>query len=162
MAGEKYKKEFNLMAKRIYRNWLLDTIKNKDYESFKECVLNLGSEWHATRGVKKEVKEKVAKHLWDVYSEIQSGTYVGWANSMNGTYSYESKVCFLINPKKYKLIYDGNNRKGLHRFLGNWYKPQEWQDAADEYYKKIEKNVQKMTEEEIFETDFELWNQNRA
>ena len=32
MAGEKFKKEFNLLAKNIYRNWLLDTINNKDFE----------------------------------------------------------------------------------------------------------------------------------
>ena len=162
MAGEKYKKEFNLMAKRIYRNWLLDAIENKDYESFKECVLNLGSEWHATRGVKKEVKEKVAKHLWDVHSEIQSGKYTGWANSVYDAYSYESKVCFLINPQAYKIIYDNNNKSALYNEMGNWYTPQEWQEAVDRYYETHGKDAQEMTEEEIFETDFELWNQNRA
>ena len=162
MAGEKYKKKFNLMAKRIYRNWLLDAIENKDYESFKECVLNLGKEWHVIRTVEREFQDDFAKHLWDSLPEIQSGKYTGWVNSVYDAYSYESKVCFLINPQAYKIIYDNNNKSALYNEMGNWYTPQEWQDAADAYYKKIGKDVQKMTEEEIFETDFELWNQNRA
>lgn len=32
---------------------------------------------------------------------------------MNLMHSYESKICFLLYPNKYKLIYDKNNRCNL-------------------------------------------------
>ena len=96
MAGEKFEKEFNLSAKNIYRNWLLDTINNKDFEAFKDCVLNLGTEWHVIRTVKKSLQIKFIEHMWSNISDIKSGKYEGWKKSNFKAYSFESKVCFLI------------------------------------------------------------------
>lgn len=75
-----YKKEFNLSAKIIYREWLLDTIENNDFDAFKECVLNLGTEWHVIRTVKKNSQIKFIEHLWNNISDIKSGKYKGWEN----------------------------------------------------------------------------------
>ena len=53
MDSEDFKREFNISAKIIYRKWLMEAIEKNEYESFKDCVLNLGIEWHVIRTVKK-------------------------------------------------------------------------------------------------------------
>lgn len=160
MAGEKFKKEFNLLAKNIYRNWLLDTINNKDFEAFKDCVLNLGTEWHVIRTVEKDNQEEFINNLWNNVENIKNGIYDEWKNSIFDAYSYESKVCFLINPQHYKIIYDNNNKRALHKKTGKWFTPQDWQDAADKYYEDNYKGVTDI--QKIFEIDFELWNSSDA
>lgn len=154
MSSEDFKKDFNIYAKIIYREWLMEAIKNDDYKSFRDCVLNLGTEWHVIRTVEKDNQDDFCKNLWNNRKNIQNGTY-NWAESPYKAYSYESKVCFLINPQYYKLIYDSNNKETLHEETDKWFTPIEWQDAADKYYEehKLEKDVEK-----IFEIDYYLWN----
>lgn len=154
MDSEDFKREFNISAKIIYRKWLMDAIEKNDYKSFRDCVLNLGIEWHVIRTVKKVKREDFCKNLWDNRKKIQNGTYNWWT----GAPSYESKVCFLINPQYYKLIYDSNNQSALHKITGEWFTPANWQDAADKYYEehKLEKDVEK-----IFEIDYYLWNKEK-
>lgn len=151
MDSKDFEKEFNISAKIIYRKWLMEAIEHDAYESFKDCVLNLGIEWHVIRTVKKVKREDFCKNLWNNRKNIQNGTYNWWT----GAPSYESKVCFLINPQYYKLIYDSNNKETLHEETDKWFTPIEWQDAADKYYEehKLEKDVEK-----IFEIDYYLWN----
>lgn len=155
-----YKKEFNLSAKIIYREWLLDTIENNDFDAFKECVLNLGTEWHVIRTVKKNSQIKFIEHLWNNISDIKSGKYKGWEKSNFKAYSFESKVCFLINPQHYKIIYDTNNMKALKRRTNKCINHKNWQEAADKYYEDNYKGVTDI--QEIFEIDFELWNSSDA
>ncbi len=156
MTAESYKKEFNLWAKRTFRKWLLDAIENNDFESFKECVRNIGTEWHVARTVETGLKDDFIQHLWDVRTQIQNGTYTGWTESNYDAYSYESKICFLINPTHYKLIYDTNNRTSLNKIVGKNLSTTDWQEAVDSYYEEYHKGV--TNEEEIFAIDFSLWN----
>lgn len=155
MDSKDFKNDFNISAKIIYREWLMEAIKNDDYESFRDCVLNLGTEWNVIRTVEKENQKDFCKNLWDNRKNIQNGTYSGWTESHYDAYSYESKVCFLINPQKYKLIYDSNNKEALNEETGEWFTPVKWQDAADKYYEKH--NYKSKTDEEIFEIDYDLW-----
>ena len=155
MSSEDFKKDFNIYAKLIYREWLMEAIEKNEYESFMKFVLNLGTEWHVIRTVKKENQKDFCKNLWNNRKNIQNGTYSGWAESHYDAYSYESKVCFLINPQYYKLIYDSNNKEALHEETDKWFTPIEWQDAADKYYE--EHNYKSKTDEKIFEIDYKLW-----
>ncbi len=123
MTSEDFKREFNISAKIIYREWLMEAIEHDDYKSFRDCVLNLGTEWHVIRTVEKDNQDDFCKNLWDNRKKIQNGTYSGWAESPYDAYSYESKVCFLINPQYYKLIYDSNNQSALHKITGEWFTP---------------------------------------
>lgn len=100
MSSEDFKKDFNIYAKLIYREWLMEAIEHDAYESFKDCVLNLGTEWHVIRTVKKENQKDFCKNLWNNRKNIQNGTYNWWT----GAPSYKSKVCFLINPQYYKFM----------------------------------------------------------
>lgn len=178
MSSEDFEKEFNISAKNIYRKWLMETIEHDAYESFKDCVLNLGTEWNVIRTVEKENQKDFCKNLWDNRKNIQNGTYSGWAESPYDAYSYESKVCFLINPQYYKLIYDSNNQSALHKITGEWFTPVKWQDAADKYYEEhkeefhksetdVDKYYQKFFKSEkdvlkIFEFDYDLWNKEKS
>lgn len=170
MDSEDFKREFNISAKIIYRKWLMDAIEKNEYESFKDCVLNLGIEWHVIRTVKKVKREDFYKNLWDNRKNIQNGTYNWWT----GAPSYKSKVCFLINPQYYKLIYDSKNRDAINE---ENCKPANWQDAADKYYEEhkeefhksetdVDKYYQKFLKSEkdvlkIFEIDYYLWNKEK-
>ena len=162
MANERkdYKKEFNLSAKKIYREWLLDAIENDDFDAFKECVLNLGTEWHVIRTVKKNSQIKFTKHLWNNISDIQSGKYKGWEKSNFQAYSFESKVCFLINPQCYKIIYDKNNIEAIKRITQNRINQKNWQITVDKYYEKYQKDAKEL--DDFFRIDYELWNSSNA
>lgn len=168
MSSEDFKREFNISAKIIYRKWLMDAIEKNEYESFRDCVLNLGTEWNVIRTVEKDNQDNFCKNLWDNRKKIQNGTYNGWT----GAPSYKSKVCFLINPQYYKFIYDSRNRDALNK---KNCKPANWQDVVDKYYEKefhkLEEVVDKYYEKDkkeflksekdvlkIFEIDYYLWN----
>lgn len=168
MDSKDFKNDFNIYAKLIYRKWLMDAIEKNEYESFKDCVLNLGIEWHVIRTVKKVKREDFYKNLWDNRKKIQNGTYSGWAESPYDAYSYESKVCFLINPQYYKLIYDSKNRDALHK---KNCKPANWQDVVDKYYEKHKGDHEEHKEEfhksetdvlKIFEIDYDLRSEVKA
>ncbi|AEB14871.1 hypothetical protein [Treponema succinifaciens] len=156
MSSEDFKREFNISAKIIYRKWLMDAIEKNEYESFKDCVLNLGIEWHVIRTVKKVKREDFYKNLWDNRKNIQNGTYNWWT----GAPSYKSKVCFLINPQYYKLIYDSKNRDAINE---ENCKPANWQDVVDKYYEKDKKEFLKSEKDvlKIFEIDYYLWNKGK-
>ncbi|WP_288569387.1 hypothetical protein [uncultured Treponema sp.] len=153
MGSKDFKREINIYAKIIYREWLIEAIENDDYESFKDCILNLGTQWNVRRNLRKAKPDNFYKNLWDNRKNIQNGTYNWWT----GAPSYKSKVCFLINPQYYKLIYDSKNRDALHE---ENCKPANWQDAADKYYE--ENNYKSETDEEIFKIDYELWNKEKS
>lgn len=171
MDSEDFKKDFNIYAKLIYREWLMEAIERDDSESFRKCILNLGIEWHVIRTVKKVKRDDFCKNLWDNRKNIQNGTYSGWAESPYDAYSYKSKVCFLINPQYYKLIYDSKNRDAINE---ENFKPANWQDVVDKYYEKefhksetdVDKYYQKFLKSEkdvlkIFEIDYYLWNKEK-
>lgn len=167
MSSEDFKKDFNIYANIIYREWLMEAIKNDDYKSFRDCVLNLGTEWHVIRTVEKDNQKDFCKNLWNNRKNIQNGTY-NWAESPYKAYSYESKVCFLINPQYYKLIYDSKNRDALHK---KNCKPANWQDVVDKYYEKHKGDHEEHKEEfhksetdvlKIFEIDYDLRSEAKA
>ncbi|WP_440557972.1 hypothetical protein [Treponema succinifaciens] len=160
MDSEDFKKDFNIYAKLIYREWLMEAIERDDSESFRKCILNLGIEWHVIRTVKKVKRDDFCKNLWDNRKNIQNGTYSGWAESPYDAYSYKSKVCFLINPQYYKLIYDSKNRDAINE---ENCKPANWQDVVDKYYEKDKKEFLKSEKDvlKIFEIDYYLWNKEK-
>ena len=79
---------------------------------------------------------------------------------MTGAPSYKSKVCFLINPQYYKLIYDSKNRDAINE---ENFKSANWQDVVDKYYEKDKKEFLKSEKDvlKIFEIDYYLWNKEK-
>ena len=165
-------KEINLFQKKIFRKFLIDAIISNDKDSFKDVVYIIGSQWGVLRTVKKdndvqneqqdEVPKKeyfsaLVERLWENKEKILKGNYRGWVTD-KFPHSYESKICFLLNPKKYGIIFDSHNRKSLKKleFLDKENcSPTEWENAVKKYF--IKNDFSDFSIEDYFINDCNLW-----
>lgn len=160
-------KEINVAKKRIYSKSLNEIIK--DFNKEKDCpadFINLvefiGKDWNVMRTMPCTKRCDFAKHLWENTEKIKNGKYEWWNSEFNA-YSYESKICFLIAPEKYKLIYDSNNCKSMKKAQkdGNLnielqINKENWQKIANEYY-LIKGKENSENPDDFFKIDFETW-----
>lgn len=137
-------KENNLFQKQLFRKYLIDAILHDNKEDFSKIVEAIGIQWGVRRTVsnkiqhENEIKEsestestneiksvihkgfnEFTEYLWNNKDVILSGKYNNWNKSEFEAYSYESKICFLLNPKHYKVIYDSHNRKAVKEILNS-------------------------------------------
>ena len=154
--------EANVAVKHVFRAELLNAIAKNDKEAFKKCVEQIGKDWHVSRTVENEEKEEFREDLWKNKEAILSNKYE-WNKSQYSAYSYESKICFLLNPVYYKLIYDGLNKKALTEFYKSINDTRKvdketWQETVEHYYSKLPFSPKDETDiDGIFRKDFELW-----
>ena len=154
--------EANVAVKHVFRAELLNAIAKNDKEAFKKCVEQIGKDWHVSRTVETEEKEEFREDLWKNKEAILSNKYE-WNKSQYNAYSYESKICFLLNPVYYKLIYDGLNKAALTEFYKSIndtrkVNKETWQEAVEHYYSKLSFSPKDETDiDGIFRKDFELW-----
>ena len=155
--------EANVAVKHVFRAELLNAIAKNDKEAFKKCVEQIGKDWHVSRTVENEEKEEFREDLWKNKEAILSNKYE-WNKSQYSAYSYESKICFLLNPVYYKLIYDGLNKKALTEFYKSIHDTRKvdketWQETVEHYYSKaLSFSPKDETDiDRIFRKDFELW-----
>ena len=155
--------EANIAVKHVFRAELLNAIAKNDKGAFKKCVEQIGKDWHVSRTVENEEKEEFREDLWKNKEAILSNKYE-WNKSQYNAYSYESKICFLLNPVYYKLIYDGLNKAALTEFYKSINDTRKvdketWQETVEHYYSKILSFSPKDETDidGIFRKDFELW-----
>ena len=155
--------EANVAVKHVFRAELLNAIAKNDKGAFKKCVEQIGKDWHVSRTVETEEKEEFREDLWKNKEAILSNKYE-WNKSQYSAYSYESKICFLLNPVYYKLIYDGLNKAVLTEFyksINDTRKADKetWQETVEHYYSKILSFSPKDETDidRIFREDFKLW-----
>ena len=154
--------EANVAVKHVFRAELLNAIAKNDKEAFKKCVEQIGKDWHVSRTVENEEKEEFRENLWKNKEAILSNKYE-WNKSQYSAYSYESKICFLLNPVYYKLIYDGLNKAALIEFYKSINDTRKvdketWQETVEYYYSKLPFSPKDETDiDGIFRKDFELW-----
>ena len=164
--------EFNIETKKMYHKWFKIYIE-KDEESFKNAVIAMGNTYGVLRTLPKEETKREAffKDIWDNREEIKSGKY-DWTKEIEGRHfwSYLSKVCYLISPEKYKIIYDSNNKTSLGKLYKknklNW-NPEKWQENIEEIFDDLVnkyqvelKNHEVGSPEYYFYLDFLLWESN--
>lgn len=94
----------NLRLKKQFREWLIEFGDGGKKEDFIEVVRTVGHAWGVARVVKTENFNAFASNLYNNYEKIKQGEY-----DFKGT--WESKICFLIAPEKYRLICDSQIRK---------------------------------------------------
>ena len=155
--------EMNVAAKYMFRKQLLDAIRKNNMNAFKECVEQIGKDWHVARTVETVFRSKFIDYMWRNKGKILSGTYK-WHKSKYNAYSYESKICFLINPLHYKIIYDSKNAAVLAKRY-NWSINQaQWQARVEQYYSEIVHFSPKDEADidRIFREDFYLWANDKA
>ena len=166
-------KEINLFQKRTFSRFLIDAIKRDDFDSFNKIVYIIGSQWGVLRTVVKDdsknkdleneekyVKESFSKFvddLWKNKEKLLNGTYEDWKNDGH-PYSYESKICFLVNPRKHRIIYDSHNRRALKKlgFLNNENcNFEDWEKAVENYF--IKNDFSDFSIDDYFLNDCNLW-----
>ena len=155
--------EANVAVKHVFRAELLNAIAKNDKGAFKKCVEQIGKDWHVSRTVENEEKKEFREDLWKNKEAILSNKYE-WNKSQYSAYSYESKICFLLNPVYYKLIYDGLNKAALTEFYKSIKDTRKvdketWQETVEHYYSKaLSFSPKDETDiDGIFRKDFELW-----
>ena len=154
--------EANVAVKHVFRAELLNVIAKNDKEAFKKCVEQIGKDWHVSRTVENEEKEEFREDLWKNKEAILSNKYE-WNKSQYSAYSYESKICFLLNPVYYKLIYDGLNKAALTEFYKSIKDTRKvdketWQETVEHYYSTLSFSPKDETDiDRIFREDFKLW-----
>ena len=154
--------EANVAVKHVFRAELLNAIAKNDKEAFKKCVEQIGKDWHVSRTVETEEKEEFREDLWKNKEAILSNKYE-WNKSQYSAYSYESKICFLLNPVYYKLIYDGLNKAALTEFYKSIHDTRKvdketWQETVEHYYSTLSFSPKDETDiDGIFREDFKLW-----
>lgn len=169
-------KAINVTKKRLYSRTFKRIIEeHKDETNFPEDFLHLvifiGKDWHVKRSLPHKAESSFAEHLWKNKDKIKDGSYK-WTSSdfvaerknkvKTHLYSYESKICFLIAPEKYKLIYDSHNIESMEKEQKDGHLPknlkisiENWQEVVEEYYKKNHPDAK--TDDDFFEVDFETW-----
>lgn len=171
--------ELNVAKKIVYSKWLRKTIaahKNEEQfpAEFMEIVELVGNDWSVSRTVPLANREAFMQYLWEKRGDIVGGTY-DWSRSTfvsarsDGVnihaYSYESKICFLINPQAYKLIFDSRNREAMQKEKDAGHIPadckideENWQNTVNVYYAQNHADVSDRTDDEVFfAIDFAMW-----
>lgn len=159
-------KEQNIETKEFFHNCLNKAINDSNKNLFRECVKRLGIEWNVNRTVPSGKFDAFASHLFENGEKIQKHEYKFWENAclieketkkkgkiITHAYSYESKVCFAINPAGYSLIYDSNVCMALLSL-----------SKFDEVAKETTDNLGDRKEEnrrKFFEKDYDLWEEGK-
>lgn len=162
-SWNEFQEEQNVKTKMFFFN-IFNKFKGSneknELKEFKKLVNFLGKSWNVSRTVPVEEFDDFAKHLYDELKNIKKGEYNFFKNAWTfknkkHAHSYESKICFCINPKKYYLIYDSNNCNGLKEILQLKKKVglKNFNKFAEEFINKEKPK----TEEEYFKWDYKLW-----
>lgn len=149
----------NIETKIFFNEWLNKAIDKDNEDLFEWCLKKLGKEWHVSRTVPGNQFKKFSQYLFENGKRIQNHEYKFWDEACiiekkskkkgvikTHAYSFESKVCFVINPTEYSLIYDKNVCMALLSLKN-------FDEVAREYTKDLDKNDKK----KFFEKDYELW-----
>lgn len=181
-------KENNLFQKHLFRKYLFDSILHGNEKDFSKIVEFIGIQWGVRRTVTNNPKkielnfeeeinniaekglagfENFSKELWNNKDEILSGQYYKWTEKGFHAHSYVSKICFLLNPEKYRIICDSHNTDSVNEILNKKFSFEDWKEAVnDENYKKILDglklegildNFNAISIEDYFLVDCELW-----
>lgn len=145
-------KELNIFQKKLFRKYLIDAITRDNEKDFKYVVQFIGIQWGVIRNVSSDdTATDLVNNLWENKKKILSGEYTDWTKE-GRLHSYESKICFLINPNHYKIIFDSQNRKSLEK---SKCKAEEWQDIVNNYFE--DNKLDSLSIDEIFLNDCNLW-----
>lgn len=166
-------KEINLFQKKTFRTFLIDAITSENKENFDKIVGIIGVQWGVKRTVSNKQTdteldeqeteclkvtekgfERFTTHLWNKKLDILKGTYNEWYESDFKAYSYESKICFLLNPSHYKIIFDEHNKRATDFKSAN---KNDWQGHVEKYYKEHFGDNPNFCIEEYFLNDCNLW-----
>lgn len=154
---EKSVKDYNTetaTAWKIESAKLIDQYKDnkKDFEKILHDVVGRGS--GVLRNIKTEDFPNFAEYVRKNLSKIEAGNFdIFSAEEFSGKKptSFISKICHIVNPKAYPLIWDTNVRKAL--------KIGESKKKWDEKISELQKQQKGKKTAELYEYDSKLWSE---
>ena len=129
------------------------TASNK--EEFKAAVLWCGSIGNVIRSIDTEEQDNFSNYVYSIKEKILDGSFdlKNIESFKNKTpRSWVSKICHILNPQQYPIIYDANVCSNLKLKTMNQF----W----DELTKRREDSTNK-TREEIYRKESEIWALNK-
>ena len=152
---EKSVKDYNTKTAQLWKiesAKLIDQYKGnkKDFEKVLHDVVGRGS--GVLRNIKTEDFPNFSEYVRKNLSKIEAGNFdIFSVEEFSGKKptSFISKICHIVNPKAYPLIWDTNVRKALK--IG---------ESKTKWEEKISELTQQLTgkeKEEIYEYDSKLW-----
>lgn len=183
---------WNLTSKRIFHEAFTKVLKDDNYDEFVKWVGRVGDAWNVKRTISltkgnEDNFNRFCEHVWKNRENIQKRTYKYWEKGKNKywekndpeenkaialkkgektthAHSYESKICFLIAPEKYKLINDSINRENMKTLLNEDkdYTYEEFDNNIDKCLEEMDSNYKEGTTdpEYYFKADYQLWSGN--
>ena len=154
---EKSVKDYNTKTAQL---WKIESVKlisqykgsKKDFEKVLHDVVGKGS--GVLRNIKTEDFPNFSEYVRSNLSKIEAGKYdIFSVKEFSGKKptSFISKICHIVNPQKYPLIWDTNVKKTLK--IG---------ESKTKWEEKISELTQQLTgkeKEEIYEYDSKLWSE---
>ena len=124
--------------------------KAKDKREFAEAVLWCGNAGNVIRTVETDYQKDFCSFVFEKKNEILEGSFNIFDCLKFGDrpLSYISKICHILNPRKYPLIYDSNIKNKFD--IKN---EKDFQKIIEEHKKK----VRFWSRKRIYELDSKMW-----
>lgn len=168
----------NLTTKSFYRKALVEDKNHNDRKAWIDDVWKIGKEWNALHLWDDETSDAVAKYLWTNLNKILDGSFKigvhaypyshGVKNKQTKVKEavmpvFESKICFLLNPSAYKLVFDSRNRKSIKELVKkDKFKYEDaslWSELVKNFYKEnLSDLVSRKSDYDIVDSYFWLRN----
>ncbi len=108
--------EYSLVWKRISSDLFKEAIQQNSVKAFKKAVRWCGGAGNVSRSVSSDDFDSFASYLWGNKGNIKNGVFsLSDVKRFGGKtpVSWTSKICHIISPSKYPVIYDSKVREAL-------------------------------------------------
>ena len=133
---------------------LLSSAKNK--KDFKAAVLWCGSNGNVIRSIDTEEQENFSNYVYSIKEKVLNGTFdlrdIEKKFKNKTPRSWISKICHILNPQMYPIIYDTNVCKKLKVNNINQF----WDKLINK-----RKTSKGKSDEEIYRKEAEIWAPNK-
>lgn len=159
----KSEEEIQNYYKSVALNWKIESrtlmLKyEKDEKAFEEILHSVVGKGGGgvLRNISKDLFPKFSKYIFNNLSSIKDGNFDIFSVEKfpdKQPVSFVSKICHILNPRSYPLIFDSRVKRALG-ITGNNNIKEKWNNKIAEI--KI-KHSDKKSDKEIYELDFSYW-----
>lgn len=137
--------------KKQSRKLLQNAIDTEDLKELTKAIIWCGTYGNVIRSVKKGEMEEFAEYILNNKKDILTGKYKvakKWNPNEKSAASYVSKICHILNPQAYPVIYDSRTKK---RF--KWNDMKKYNDNLQEW----RNDCKNKSDVDLYKKDSDLW-----